>query len=136
MFSPEQKKYIFDNSVKVDEQSKYIQIMALYETFFEKAKKNSIKRYIEFIVSLLIVLYIVCVIWLSTADSTRVIAIKVSAIFVGTLLAYKIGKSILDYIDDLPIVKKIQQKECDLLCYTGDLNDVTKFINCSASSHL
>lgn len=136
MFSPEQKRYIYENSIKINDQTKYVQIMTHYSDYFKKVKKNSIKRYIEFIAILLVILYVVCTLWFSTALSTRELIFRVSAIFVGVLLIYKLGKFVLDYIDDLPIVEKIKQKECDLLCYTGMLNDVSKSLNYGTSTAL
>lgn len=134
MFSPEQKRYIYDNSIKINDQNKYIQIMAYYDEFFIKARKTSKKRFVEFIAMLLIVLYVVCVMWLTPFASAREAVFKISAVFVGALLVYKIGKAVLDYIDDFPVVEKIQRKECDLLCYEGDLNDVNKSLNYGTNS--
>ena len=34
MFSPEQKKFIYENSVKVNDQSKYLQIMGYFDNYF------------------------------------------------------------------------------------------------------
>lgn len=134
MFSVEQKRYIYENSVKIKDQNKYIQIMALYSDYFKKAKRNSIKRYIEFIAILLIILYIVCIMWFTGLQSIREAMFKISAVFVGALLVYKFGKFFLDYIDDAPIVKEIEQNKCDLLCYTGVLNDISKSLNYGTSS--
>jgi hypothetical protein len=134
MFSPEQKRFIFENSVKINDQSKYIQVMGYYDNYFKKAKTNSIKRKIEFIAILLIILYVVGVMWLVNFSSVNEAVFKMSAVFVGALLAYKLGSALLNYIDELPIIEKIQREECDLLCYTGDLVDLSKAVNCGTSA--
>lgn len=134
MFSPEQKKFIYDNSVKVNDQDKYIKVMAYFDDYFKKTKARAVKQYIEFIIILLIIVYIACNMLLLTANSFNEIIFKASAIFVGSLLIYKLGSKFLKYIDHSPVIEKIQKKECDLLCYVGDLTDVSKTLNYGSSS--
>jgi hypothetical protein len=136
MFTPEQKRFVYENSVKVNDNKKYLEIMGHYQNYFERAKRTSIKRKIGFICILLVVAYIVCRIFLFQPLATSVLVFRGATIFVGALIVFKIGMMLLNYIDDMPIIKKIQNKECDLLCYTGDLNDVSKSINYSTSSDL
>ena len=136
MFTPEQKRYIYENSVKVNDNNKYIEIMGLYSNYFEKSKKNSIKRKIGFIFMLLIAAYILCITFLFHSLETSALVFRGAAIFVGVLVVFKIGMMFLNYIDDMPIIKKVKNKECDLLCYEGDLNDVTKALNYGTSSAL
>lgn len=136
MFTPEQKRFIYENSVKVNDNSKYIEIMGYYSDYFDKAKKNSIKRKIGFIFMLLVILYIVCQSFLFQQLETNILIFRSAAIFVGTLVVLKLGLMLLNYIDDMPIIKKVKNKECDLLYYEGDLNDVTKSINYGTSSSL
>lgn len=135
MFSPEQKEYIFENSVKIEDQAQYVHIMSLYEEYFKKAKFNSIMRPIGLIIVLLFIAYSIGCTWLVPFVSFWDSAFKISAMLVGVLVLYRIGKFVLDYIDDLPIIAMIKNKECDLLCYTGDLNDVTgKVFNLGTST--
>jgi len=136
MFTPGQKRYIYENSVKVNDNNKYIEIMGLYSGYFEKAQRISIKRKIGFVFMLLVVLYIVCQSFLFQSLETNSLVFRSAAIFVGALVVLKFGLMLLNYIDDMPIIKKVKNKECDLLCYEGDLNDITKSINYGTSSAL
>ena len=134
MFTPEQKQYVYENSIKVNDNNKYIEIMGLYSEYFKKAKVTSIKRKAGFIFLLLVIVYLVCQAFLFQPLELRILIFRGSAIMVGALIIYKLGMMLLNYIDDLPIIKKIQNKECDLLYYEGDLNDVTNFINYKSTS--
>ena len=89
-----------------------------------------------FIFMLLIILYIVCQSFLFNVAETNIVIFRSAAIFVGTLIVLKLGMMLLNYIDDMPIIKKIKNKECDMLCFEGDLNDVTKSINYGTNSAL
>lgn len=133
-FTPEQKQYLIENSVKIKDNNKYIEIMSYYSNYFKKTKINSIKMYIEFIFILLVILFLVCRSVIPACQSTTEVIFKGLLIIIGTILVYMAGKFVLDYIDNLPVVKRIQNKELDLVCFTGDLNDVSKFINYGASS--
>lgn len=136
MFTPEQKKFVYENSVKVTDNKKYIEIMALYSECFEKAKRISIKRKIGLIFILLIAVYIACKTFLFQTLDTSILVFRGAAIFVVALLVLKFGMGLLNYIDDMPVINKIKNKECDLLYYVGDLNDVSKSINYGTSSNL
>lgn len=134
MFSPEQKKFIYDNSVKVNDQAKYIKVMTYFDDYFKKTKFRAVKQYVEFVIMLLIIVYIASNLLLLSSGSINEIIFKSSAILVGSLLIYKIGAKFLKYIDHSPVIEKIQRKECDLLCYEGDLTDVSKTLNYGTSS--
>lgn len=136
MFTPEQKRFIYENSIKVNDNNKYIEIMKYYSNYFEQAKKTSIKRKIGFIFMLLVILYLVCQALLFNVAEVNIMIFRGAAIFVGTLVVFKLGMMLLNYIDDMPIIKKIKNRECDMLYYEGDLNDVTKSINYGTSSAL
>ena len=136
MFTVEQKRYIYENSVKVNNNDDYIKIMGFFSDCFSKAKRTSIKRKIGLIFILLIILYLVCNKFLFQNLATNILIFRAAAIFVGTLVAFKLGMMFLNYIDDMLIVKKIKNKECDLLCFEGDLNDVCKSINYGTNTDL
>ena len=85
---------------------------------------------------LLIVVYFVSKTFLFNSLETSMIIYRSAAIFVGTLIVFKLGMMMLKYVDDAPIIDKIKNRECDLLCYEGDLNDVSKTINYGTSSAL
>jgi len=91
MFTPEQKRYIYEKSVKVNDNNKYIEIMGLYSSYFEKAQRISIKRKIGFVFMLLVVLYIVCQSFLFQSLETNSLVFRSAAIFVGALVVLKFG---------------------------------------------
>ena len=121
MFTAEQKRWIYENSIKVNDENKYIEIMGHYSEYFAKAKAASIKRKIGFITILLVVVFMLCQVFLSTALEVKMLVFRSSAIFVGVLVVFKLGMMLLNYIDDMPVIKRVLNKECDMLYYEGDL---------------
>jgi len=115
MFTPEQKRFVYENSVKVNDNNKYIEIMGYYSDYFSKAKVTSIKRKIIFIFLLLAIVYMVARYFLNQSLEGMQLLFRAAAIFVGALIVLKLGYVFLNYIDDLKIVKRIQNKECDML---------------------
>lgn len=134
MFTAEQKRYVYENSVKVNDNNKYIEIMGYYSEYFSKAKIATIKRKVGFIIILLFAVYLACQHFIFHPLEIRTLIFRGAAIFVVSLVVLKLGTIITNYIDDMPTIKRIKNKECDMLYFEGDLNDVRKFINYKSAS--
>ena len=107
MFTAEQKRWIYENSIKVNDENKYIEIMGHYSEYFAKAKSASIKRKIGFITILLVAVLMLCQVFLSTALEVKMLVFRSSAIFVGILIAFKLGMMLLNYIDDIVLKNSV-----------------------------